>query len=147
MRETRSTYHDGDLDGALTTASQVVQINPENHEAYYYIGLIHYGRDQYPEALEALNSAVQLDREASHYLLQRGDTLSHLGRYDDAIRDYEAVLEIAPSNERAHYAIGIAHYNRRDYIQATRWLKRYMRLTSDITERERVRQMIEMLEQ
>jgi tetratricopeptide (TPR) repeat protein len=147
MRDTRSAYRDGDLDAALAAATRVVRINPENHDAFYYIGLIHYSRDDYSEALEALDSAVRLDGAVTHYLLQRGDTLSHLQRYDEAIRDYEAALEIAPGNARAHYALGIAHYNRRDYLQATRWLKRYMRLTGDAVERERVRQMIEMLEQ
>jgi tetratricopeptide (TPR) repeat protein len=82
MRETRSAYRAGDLDTALAAATQVVRVNPENHDAFYYIGLIHYSRDQYPESLEALDSAVQLAPEAAHYLLQITTAETTLRRYN-----------------------------------------------------------------
>jgi len=146
LHRVRSLYSRGDLDAALETARRVIDLDPSSDEAYYYVGMVQYSRDRYVDALQAFDSAVELQGDEPRYLLQRGDTLCRLRRYAEAIRDYERVLEIEPGDPRATYSIGIAHYDRREYPQAVEWLKRYERLTHDPAERARARALIEMLE-
>lgn len=54
----------------------------------------------------------------------RGVYLSSIRRYDDAIAELQAVLEIQPENANAQYNLGLAYLEKKDYDKALVHAKR-----------------------
>jgi tetratricopeptide (TPR) repeat protein len=61
-----------------------------------------------PEAWENFEKAIELDPLAWEPHLSRGNIYYQLKRYDDAIRDYERVLQIIPDHPDAQYNLKAA---------------------------------------
>lgn len=142
LNQADDLYEDGDLNGAAQRYVRVLDSHPDNPRALYGMGLVHYTRSDYHQALALFDRAVEQDRENASYRMQRGHTLLRLKSFDRAIEDYEAVIRLDPGRVRAYYSIGIAHYNARDYANAARWLKRYLDLAPKAEDREKVEQLI-----
>ena len=144
--EAEKRYRENDLDGALALFEQALDRDPDLPAAYYGIGVIHYTREQPAAALEPLRRAVALAPESAEYRMVYADTLAGLGRYDDAIAEYETALALSPGLTRAYYSIGIAYYNKRSYEESVRWLRRYLSEEPRAANRDQIYQMIRVLE-
>lgn len=147
MRKGERAYEKGDLEDARAIYLRVLEIDPQGHRAHYALGMVHYSSDENQEALAAFTRAMELaeQEDRARYRLQRGNTLIAMKRVDEAIADYEEVMREDPRLDRVYYAMGIAHYNRRDYGEAIRWLRSYLRRAPLARDRERVEQLIEFL--
>jgi tetratricopeptide (TPR) repeat protein len=89
----------GDVDGALAAADRAVELSPKSGIAYNlscYIRAV-YNRDLAEKALPACNRAVELLPKSPNVLDSRGFVYLRLGRYEEAIADYNAAIAI--SNE------------------------------------------------
>jgi tetratricopeptide (TPR) repeat protein len=105
-----------------------------------------YSLDRYPDAADALDRALALEAGRLDYLMLRGNTRVRLGRFDDAIADYGRCIDLDPVHAEAFYAMGMAHYNKRDYDEAITWLKRYLEIDPRSEKRPRVLDLIDLLE-
>ena len=61
---------------------------------------------QYEKGIEILNQAIEKEPEYLGAYINRGAYKSSLKRYDDAISDYQKVLDLDPENTLATYNIG-----------------------------------------
>ncbi len=147
MDEAEARYEEGDLVGALALFEQALEREPDLPAALYGIGVIQYSWERHATALEPLERAVALVPESADYRKVYADTLARLGRYDDAIREYETVLKLSPSQTTAYYSMGIAYYNKQEYDAAARWLRRYLESEPKAVNRDQVYQMIQILEE
>jgi tetratricopeptide (TPR) repeat protein len=138
-------YKKGDLDGAAERYTRALESAPDNARALYGMGVVHYTRKDYEQALTFFGRAVEHANENPAYRLQRGHTLLRLKSFDRAIEDYETVIRLDPGRVSAYYSIGIAYYNARDYRNAARWLKRYLDVAPRADDREAVEQLIHSL--
>jgi tetratricopeptide (TPR) repeat protein len=57
----KGRFRQKDYPGALALLNRRIALDPNNGEAYYYIGLSYKEMKQYPEALEALRKAATID--------------------------------------------------------------------------------------
>jgi tetratricopeptide (TPR) repeat protein len=146
LDQAEALYESGDLEGALRVYEQALDLDPDLHEARYGVAVIHYSRERHAEALASVDRALALAPEMVDYRVLRGDTLMMLGRYDEAVSVYESVIRDAPSRTRVYYSLGIAHYNKRDYDEAVRWLRRYLDADPKAIDRDRVLEMIRVLD-
>jgi tetratricopeptide (TPR) repeat protein len=138
-------YLKGDLDGAAERYARVLESAPDNARALYGMGVVHYTRNDYEQALTFFGRAVEYADDSATYRLQRGHTFLRLKSFDRAIEDYETVIQLDPGRVSAYYSIGIAYYNARDYGNAIRWLKRYLDVAPRADDREAVEQLIDSL--
>lgn len=138
-------YKEGEFAQALVLYRQVLELEPGNADAHYSIGVIHYSRDDYPRALVSFGSAIESQPDRSQYHLLHGHTLARLGRYGEAVGEYETVLVLDPSNEKAVYSIGISQYNLGNTKQAIHWLTRYIAIAPDAVDRESVEGLIRLM--
>jgi tetratricopeptide (TPR) repeat protein len=84
-----------ELDNAESALKRAVELSPSLSEPLVDLAVIALRRNQPAEALELIEKAASLgDSYLVH--LNKGDILSQLGRYEDAVREYRRAVELRP---------------------------------------------------
>ena len=97
---------------------KVVEIQPENHDALYMLGLVRTNyRSNYPKAIEYLDKAISLSDELSYrkaraYAAWRGKD------FDKCIEDYSVVIEKTNANHQIYVNRGYCYKSKQDYVSA-----------------------------
>ncbi|MEG4508302.1 pentapeptide repeat-containing protein [Microcoleus sp. F6_B4] len=86
------------LQQALTTFEQAIQIQPDLHSAWYGKGRTLEALNRNQEALVALDKTIQLQRNFYYALQARGDLLRDLNRGQEAIASYNQIINDKPQN-------------------------------------------------
>jgi tetratricopeptide (TPR) repeat protein len=98
----------GRLAEALESLDQAVTLSPSDSGAAYNRALCLMALGREPEAVEALGRAIELDpslpAEVRHW---RGEALNRLGRYAEALADFDAALALRPDFEDARHGRGV----------------------------------------
>ncbi len=74
------------IDEAIRIYSEVVKLAPRRAEAWWYLGLAHYDKDQYAEAERAFARLVVLDPNHGAALAMLGLTEYQNGKYDASLK-------------------------------------------------------------
>ncbi|WP_454623587.1 tetratricopeptide repeat protein [Bradyrhizobium cenepequi] len=93
---------------AIRRNAQVASYYRERGSAYNYLGKFKEAKADYDKAL-ALGYSIPAPRETADSNLGRGYASWHLGRYQDAIDDFSAVLKVLPRSSTAHAWRGMAY--------------------------------------
>ena len=116
---------------ALTYFQKATEKNPDNVDAWFYIGYC-YGRlGRYQEAIEAYKQAIKIrpdDAEAHNNI---SIAYGKLGRYQEAIEACKQAIRIKPDNADAHNTLGIAYGNLGRYQEAIESFKQAIRIKPD----------------
>ncbi len=98
--------------GRYREAEPVLQkaltLNPEDHRAWYDLGLTRMELGRYEAAIEAFETGIKLTKFAEFYpdsVFQIGRCLAKLGRWREAIARYERVLAIRDWRHEDFYAL------------------------------------------
>ncbi|MFM7217267.1 MAG: tetratricopeptide repeat protein [Bacteroidota bacterium] len=98
-KETRDTGK------AISSFQTVVEMDPENYDAYIQLGNLVAERRN-PLALQYYNNALRLRPSSTEALYDRGLLLQNLGRLEPAISDYQAIIKLDPQYADAHFNLG-----------------------------------------
>src|SRR6185295_14128446 len=109
-------------DEAFEAYTKAVQLKPIA-SAFYHLGWINNDREDYSEALTALQQAVRLNPNYAPSFYELGYALRHLKRHDEAMVAYRASVGIDPNYARAYYDIGFLYNELKQYSQAIQPLK------------------------
>jgi len=99
-------HQNGDLNRAETIYHQILEIQPENADAYHLLGLVSYQRSHFTDAIRFICQATAIDPLESTYLYSLGSTYSVVKKFEDAIRCYKKVLGTHPDSAEACFRIG-----------------------------------------
>ena len=88
---------------------------------FLYRGVAKLNLQEYDEALEDLNMAVDLDSKSASAYHTRGRIYYEKREYEDAIKDFETSLNFNPQNEVAYYNLGMTYYKMEDLDKACRY--------------------------
>jgi len=94
------------------------EVNPYA-DAYYYNGMLKYELEDYLGAIEAFNKSIELKticRELAY--LNRGNARRSLGKYEDAMKDYDKVIERTPYTVEAYTNRGLLKNTLKDFSGA-----------------------------
>ena len=120
-----------DFAAAITTFRRVLQLEPKHTLARYNLALVLKRADRLPEAIEALQRALEIEpRPEALYTLgviywQQGDT----ARAARALRD---AVGVDPRYADAHYTLGAVLAARNDWRAAADALRRAIALRPDL---------------
>lgn len=96
----------GDLPGAVLSAEQSVELDPQSPEAHNLLGYVRATAGQAQEALEQYQQALALDETFVEAMLNAAEVLIHpLHDFEGAVRMAEEVLELAESNDEMAEAL------------------------------------------
>src|SRR5262245_37574656 len=88
-------------DGALEDAKKAVELDAENSDAHYALGLTHAYRQDFKSAAPSLEKALALNPNNAYGHYQLGLVQYRLKRYDQTIIHFEKFLEIMPEAPEA----------------------------------------------
>jgi len=74
---------------------------------------------------EALNKTLQGEPDAVRLLSRRGDRRLFLGRFPEAVADFERMIALDPSQDAPHWRLGIAYYFAGDFAKSARQFEKY----------------------
>lgn len=104
---------------ALQQYHQALALDPDNPRLHYLLGMAYYGRGKFEEALRELREALRLKPNYVEAHYQTGLLyLSGLNRPREAIRAFNALLEIEPTHVKALNNLGVALWQNGQRSQA-----------------------------
>lgn len=119
----RLALRENDLDKAIDLASQAIQADVRNIEAYLIRGLAHERARQFEKALADLNRAAQLKPKGQlqfQILLHRGTCHFRSGAVEKSVADFEELIALEPKARPELWQYGIALYYVGRYADAVK---------------------------
>ncbi|MBN1104334.1 MAG: tetratricopeptide repeat protein [Deltaproteobacteria bacterium] len=105
-------------DRALEECAKAVELDPKNHQSYYWRGRVYMRLKRYDPALEDFRTAVRLKpdyREAHDNL---GWLYERKRQYDEALSHLSRSIQLAPNHAWAYYHRAMVLYSKGDVGRA-----------------------------
>ncbi len=100
-------FHKGKLVEAESRYRMALDIDPNNIDLMYDLGIVLYYQARVTEALAQLKKVLTADPEYSPAHYRIGLTYYHLGEFDEAVSHLKTCVELTPDYEMAHYHLGV----------------------------------------
>jgi tetratricopeptide (TPR) repeat protein len=100
----------------------------ERSEAYLILGRMELEQRRYPQAIDALEKAPQLDPACRAAYRDLAVANYHLGRYARAIENAQAALKYNPRHVECRVLIGECHARQQQWVQAIEELQKARQL-------------------
>jgi tetratricopeptide (TPR) repeat protein len=104
---------------AIDLYGKAEQLKPDWAEGWFYLGLLRYQSNQFPQAIDAFSHLLQLQPKAVPAMALRGLCEFETAAYDDALRDLDMAVAHGAANEprneqiiRFHLALLLTHAGR-----------------------------------
>jgi len=120
-------FRQKDYPGAVSILQRRIRLDPNNDEAYYYIGLSYKEMKQYPDALNALRQAATLGDAKGDRHFWYGLLLEQADSTAQAVHEFQRSLELDSTSVTAAIAYRQLGYRRllaKDYAGAIPQLER-----------------------
>ncbi len=117
----------GDVEG---TSRDLERLDPGELPltARLHVARVRAVREEWDEAVRQCDLALREDPRSGAALMIRGDALLEANRFEEALRDFEAVVRIGPESPRSLTALGVARILSNDGAGAEKALDGALRL-------------------
>lgn len=136
---------EGQHDAAIAELLAVLDRQPRNAYAYYFLGSAYYEKEQYAQAMKAYVEALAIAPDYLGAMVNLGHALRMLGRYGEAIRMGKQILAREPGDADALYLIGVSHFSRGDDAVAHEYLQRFLDSNPELEAAQEAVGMLETL--
>jgi Tfp pilus assembly protein PilF len=103
-------FHKGKFPKALQEFNKAVDKDPNNYEAFYYLGLTQQKMGNFKRSVASFEMAIELNKGdklwVSEIRVSLGQSYESLGNFDKAKAEYQFALSIDPSNKEASEGYG-----------------------------------------
>lgn len=106
---------------AIAYLERYIDKNPYSEIAWHQKGRLHYGLEQYEDALRAFDYATLIDEEFLGAFMEKAKSLERLKRYDEAIAHYNRTIELDDPTSYALLRIGKCHEKLGDLATALKF--------------------------
>lgn len=136
---------EGRYDEAVVELERLIERQPDNEHAHFFLGCAHFERGRYARALPAYVKALELAPGYVGAMLHLGHTLRMLGRHEQAIRLGAHVLTLRREDPDALYLLGACHFARGDEAAATAHLERFLATHPEVEAATEAHGMLQVL--
>lgn len=98
-------FMDKDFVNAKVLFTEVVKLDPKNHESYYYIGVCNIKLNLFSEAILNFDKVIVLNSKYAKAYYNRGVAKFHLSENESGCLDFRKAAEIQPGYDEAISAI------------------------------------------
>ncbi|MGI9515461.1 MAG: tetratricopeptide repeat protein [Pirellulaceae bacterium] len=96
-----------EYDPGIADCTETLRIKPDHWNVYLWRGWAHLYRQEFTQALNDANDVQDNRPYGTHYL--RGHIRLSQGKFEDAIDEFQAAIEIDPQANQAYHMKGWAH--------------------------------------
>lgn len=119
IRRGRDCLKMGKYSQALDLFGEAILFNPDNADAYYYLGVASVGLEKHAAAIDCFTEAHKRSPGNALFLLYRGTAYCTAGQYERAVEDLNEAIRIDPGIEDyAYYTRAFAYLKLRKYKRA-----------------------------
>jgi Flp pilus assembly protein TadD len=126
VEEATEMLHAEAFHEALVELRGVIERDPTNAYAYYFLGVALFETGELEAARDAYRASLRLAPDHRGARVALAHVLRGLGDADGAVKEGMAVLAKAPGDGEALHAIGLAHLARGDRAAARRYLTAFL---------------------
>ena len=108
LNEAISLHRAGRLADAEAACRQILKTDPSDFNARHLLGITHYQRGNYEEAIHEIDLALRANPKEASAHSNRGNALQVLKRLDEALTSYDRAIALNPDYFDAFYNRGIA---------------------------------------
>jgi tetratricopeptide (TPR) repeat protein len=120
--------------------------NPDDAEVRIQIGVLYLGAGQYRQAADWLRQATQSDETNLHARNHLAVALAEMGRFDEAISEYETALALDPSHPQSLFGLGrVLLYGKKDVQRGIAVWDELIEVAPDSPEAQNIREEVEAL--
>ncbi len=123
--------------------NKIIELEPDNGEAYYSLGLLMAEEKRLEEAADYLEKAVAIIKTNPRVFYNWGLCLQHLERQDEAETAYLKALDIYENDYSVLYALTTLYVQQQNWKEAEIRAKHLLRLNPDSTEIDQLIKSIE----
>ena len=127
-------FQHGYLDQAAVSFQQVIATKPNDADAYYNLGTLRLGQNDFAQARQYLEQTLQLKPKYPEAWNNLGMIAAQLGHPDEAIRDFQKSLAQRPQYVTALLNLGNVYRRERDFESAMKCFDQAIRLQPDDAE-------------
>jgi Tfp pilus assembly protein PilF len=139
-----------DAKSALPLLTHAVEINKDGWRAFYSLGIAQYKANRQSESVKSLQRAVELNPDSVHTNMWLGMVLAiDPAMRAAAIQSLEKASKMAkdPLPGQAYYYLGGLYIKNSQYKEAADAFETLLRVSPDVGDREKIKQMIGQLRQ
>lgn len=106
----------------------LVELNHDSYPINFRLGWLYYLNKEYIKSEQYYKKAIAkepLSIEARFGLVL---PMSALGNWNNVLNVYLEIIKIDPNNSVANYRSALIYYNRKDYLNATKYLSKVIKL-------------------
>ncbi len=103
---------------------KIIELNPENDEAYVDLGQWYITQGEYGKSEKALKRAIELNPKNNRARTELKHCYWHYKNYDTAEKMFKKAIELNPENEEAFIGLGACCRDKREYDEAEEMYKR-----------------------
>ncbi|MFQ5963146.1 MAG: tetratricopeptide repeat protein [Candidatus Scalinduaceae bacterium] len=111
-------YNKGMLDKAIEEFKEVIEIDPEDVNAYYNLGNAYVDKGMFNEAISAYKRAIEINPEFIDAYLNLGMIYLNKDLTDEVISLYKQALKHSPNDTFLYYHLGEAYAYKERYQKA-----------------------------
>ncbi|MFC1492264.1 tetratricopeptide repeat protein, partial [Nitrospinota bacterium] len=109
-KKTFAPQYPSDMQEAETIARQILQDDPDNHEALHCLGILLQLKGRAEEALDLLHQSTQLNPASPVYIFNLGRLHALMGNLEAAEEAFQKTIKLAPGYGDAHTNLGFVKY-------------------------------------
>ncbi|MDR2232655.1 MAG: tetratricopeptide repeat protein [Tannerella sp.] len=94
---------------AAVDCGQIIELEPDNHPAYYLLAKSELALEESAKAIESLDRATGIKDDYAECYALRAEIYQSIGKNDDALKDIEKAIELTPEDETAYLLRGRIH--------------------------------------
>jgi len=110
---------------------RLVELDPDNADAYHERGDFYYDTDQYGKAIADYSRAIELEPGYTSAYFNRAYAYGEISDYDKAIADYSKAIELDPNDAQAYYNRALDYHNKGEVPEAQSDLQKCIEMSTD----------------
>jgi Flp pilus assembly protein TadD len=145
VEEATELLHEEQFHQALIELRDVLRTDPQNHYAYYFLGVGLYESGELEPARDAYRACLRLAPSHLGARVALVHVLRSLGDGRGAVKEATEALAQAPQDPDVLHAAGLAYAARGDVVAARRYLRAFLDTSPEFEVATEVRAMLESL--
>jgi len=120
-----------DFAKAIGPARKIVDLEPDNVENVYNLGLMYFQVQDYAQAVEAFKQCLAIRPELANAWFQIGAAYYNEKKYNEAIEAYTKFTEMSPDESNGWLSLGVCYMLLKKFEQALEPMKKAVDLKPD----------------